>query len=283
MTSELEVTITRYLQESLKSLPWLGIDVPGIIRNLASEILDSAREDPDGNRYAPDQFTLTACPGSSSDIRKGLGLIQSQISLQMEEALATLGYRLTHPVHVTFASDPTLDMGEVRVIAWHSRDPLQLTTQMEDYEEPGTSTPPRGAFLIVSGKRNFPLREKRIRIGRRLDNDLVLDDSHVSRQHAELIAREGYYILRDMNSTAGTRVNQSLIKEHRLEPGDLIHIASIEIIYNEDPLGPPTETPPYEPSSKPESTRDRSTPLGLKAIHELETKALKQHPPSKTT
>jgi len=283
MMSELDATLARYLEESLTSLPWLGIDVPGIIRNLAGEIVASTRQDSDNNRYAPDQFTLTACPGSSSDIRKGLGLVQSQISLQMEEALATLGYRLTHPVHVTFASDPTLRIGVVRVIAWHSRDPLQLTDQMQEYEEPGTSTPPRGAFLIVSGKRNFPLRNKRVRIGRRLDNDLVLDDNHVSRQHAELIAREGYYILRDMNSTAGTRVNKTLIKEHRLEPGDLIHIASIEIIYNEDPLGPPTETPPYKPASSADSSRDRSTPMGMRTIHDLETRALKEDSPSKAS
>lgn len=271
LTTELEATITRYLQQSLEALPLIGIDVSYIITNLANEILDSSRQDAEENTYAPDQFTLTTSPQSSGDLRRGLGLLQSQISLQLEEALATAGYQLTHPVHITFASDPTLKDGEVRIIAWHSRDPLQLHAQMMDYVEPETSTPPRGAFMIVNGKRHFPLTKRRVSIGRRLDNDLVLDDPHVSREHAELIAVKGFYLLRDLNSKAGTRVNKKLIKEHRLEPGDVLQFASIEIIYGEDPLGPPTETPPYQPSSTPRSPRDDETPLGLKSLRDMDT------------
>jgi len=271
LTTELEAIITRYLQQSLEALPLVGIDIRHIIMNLSEEILQSTREDAEKNAYAPDQFTLTTSPGSSEDLRKGIGLLQSQLSLQMEEALATAGYRLTHPVHITFASDPTLPQGDVRVIAWHSRDPLQINVQMRGYEEPETSTPPKGAFLIVSGKRHFPLAKRRVGIGRRLDNDLVLDDPHISREHAELIAVKGFYLLRDLNSKAGTRVNKKLVKEHRLEPGDVIHFASIEIIYGEDTLGPPTETPPYQPSSKPTTRRDHETPLGLKKLHDLDT------------
>ncbi|MBN2555369.1 MAG: DUF3662 domain-containing protein [Anaerolineales bacterium] len=276
VTSELEATITRYLQQSLKSLPWLGIDVPDILRNLAAEVFDSTRTDSEGNQYAPDQFTLTTSPISTGQLKTDLGLIQSQISLQMEEALSSSGFRLTHPVHITFATDPTLSLGEVRVIAWHSRDPLQINVHIRDYEEPGTSSPPPGAFFIVGGKRHFPLTEKRIQIGRRLDNDLVLDDMHISRQHAELIATEGHYLLRDLNSTAGTRVNKTLIKERQLEPGDVIHLASVEIIYGEDPHGPPNETPPYKAVSRSGISDDHSTPLGLKALNDMDTNVLRE-------
>src|SRR5512133_3024136 len=60
---------------------------------------------------------------------------------------------------------------------------------------------PEDAFVIVDGVKVIPLTQPLVRIGRRLENNLVLDDPRVSRTHAELRAINGRYVLFDLNST----------------------------------------------------------------------------------
>ena len=71
-------------------------------------------------------------------------------------------------------------------------------------------------------------------IGRRSENDIMIDDNAVSSRHAVIEAREDPYLdghfnffLKDLGSTNGTYVNDLEIKaERRLNNYDLIKIAS---------------------------------------------------------
>jgi FHA domain len=57
-------------------------------------------------------------------------------------------------------------------------------------------------------------------IGRHPSCDLVLGDETVSRRHAQLTFRDGGWILRDLDSTNGTRLNGQSVGRCRLHPGD---------------------------------------------------------------
>jgi hypothetical protein len=59
-------------------------------------------------------------------------------------------------------------------------------------------------------------------VGRHPGCDVVLDDPSVSRRHALLRFRDGTWILRDLESTNGTRLNGCDVVRCRLEPGDLL-------------------------------------------------------------
>jgi pSer/pThr/pTyr-binding forkhead associated (FHA) protein len=102
-----------------------------------------------------------------------------------------------------------------------------------------------------------------VKIGRRLDNHLILEDRHVSRSHARLDVVEGHYVIVDLGSTAGTRVNGRLITRHTLRPGDIVSIAAVQMIYGEDPGGPPEDTSRYRPSPTADDEQDQVTPLNL--------------------
>ena len=54
---------------------------------------------------------------------------------------------------------------------------------------------PDNAFLIVDGTHVFPLMQTIINIGRRPDNHLCIDDSRVSRVHAQLRKINGRYMI----------------------------------------------------------------------------------------
>ncbi len=70
-----------------------------------------------------------------------------------------------------------------------------------------------------------------ITIGSLDDNNLVIKDDTVSRYHAQIIQTEDAYIIRDLDSTNGSWVNQVRIKEAYLAPGCLLRFGESEFIF----------------------------------------------------
>ena len=263
------------LKKTFDSIQITNIPVESIANQIALEVTGTARVDSKERPYAPDQYTLSVHPSSLQGINNWTEEMQAKLAFDLENSVRGAHFQFALKPHVTLASDPTLGERDIRVIAWHSTNPLGMQESIDIEDSDETDKPPSGAFIIVDGKRHFQLKSHRITIGRRLDNDLVIDDAHVSRRHAHLMARHGRYLLEDLDSTAGTRVNGRRVMEHYLKPGDVITIATSELIYGEDRGGPPDSTPPYAPVPKPGEETDYETPLNLRVIKESPTRKLK--------
>jgi len=250
----------------------MNIPVESVAKQIAQEVTGAARLDSRGRPYAPDQYTLSIHPSSLQGVNNWSEEVQAKLAFDVENAVRGAHFQFALKPHITLATDPTLGAQDVRVIAWHSTNPLGMQNAIEIETEGDTDKPPSGAFLIVDGKRHFQIKSVRITIGRRLDNDLVLDNPHVSRQHVHLVARHGRYLLEDLDSTSGTRVNGRRVMEHYLKPGDVITIATSELIYGEDRGGPPESTPPYTPVTKPDVESEFETPLDMKVVKGKKTR-----------
>lgn len=85
-------------------------------------------------------------------------------------------------------------------------------------------------FLIIN-RQVIPLDNQVTRIGRQLDNDVVLHEEYVSRLHAEIRLEDGKYVLYDQQSTGGTFVNSRKIERCVLNSGDLISVGSVQIMF----------------------------------------------------
>jgi hypothetical protein len=82
----------------------------------------------------------------------------------------------------------------------------------------------------IAGRRmTWPLAGKRVRIGRGLDNDVVLDDASVSRHHAEITREDGRLEVRDLGSTNGTWVNAGRVELAAVEPGDQLAFGAVHL------------------------------------------------------
>jgi pSer/pThr/pTyr-binding forkhead associated (FHA) protein len=68
-------------------------------------------------------------------------------------------------------------------------------------------------------------------IGRSTGCDLTLGDSTVSRWHAELIRDGERWVVRDMGSTNGTRVNGWRVRRAVLEPGDVLALGAQRVVF----------------------------------------------------
>jgi hypothetical protein len=70
-------------------------------------------------------------------------------------------------------------------------------------------------------------------IGRTSDNDIILDDASVSRQHAKIkLEDEGYYLY-DLGATNPTKVNDQEVTRHQLTDGDRISIGQITLVFKQ--------------------------------------------------
>ena len=94
------------------------------------------------------------------------------------------------------------------------------------------------ATLLVQGGPNsgmmIPLKGNPLTMGRRADNDFMVDETTVSRRHALIMETPGGFVVRDLNSTNGTFVNQVKIGqgEHVLKHGDNIKLAGSMVTLN---------------------------------------------------
>lgn len=104
--------------------------------------------------------------------------------------------------------------------------------------------PPGHALLIVqrgptAGAR-FLLDTERTLAGRHPTADIFLDDVTVSRRHAEFLAHEDGYIVRDVGSLNGTYVNRERIDSAVLAAGDEVQIGKYRLTYHPSPHGEAT-------------------------------------------
>ena len=67
-------------------------------------------------------------------------------------------------------------------------------------------------------------------VGRHYACDVVMGHPSVSRKHARLSFRDGHWVLRDLDSTNGTRVNGKRVVRCRLEPGDRLSLGSADLL-----------------------------------------------------
>lgn len=95
--------------------------------------------------------------------------------------------------------------------------------------------PPLGSLLIRSGLRKgerIGVRTPVVNIGRADYNDASLPDPSVSASHAKLTLREGVWMLADLGSTNGTKVDgDPVYVETPLAPGSTITFGEVKAVF----------------------------------------------------
>jgi Domain of unknown function (DUF1707)/Inner membrane component of T3SS, cytoplasmic domain len=140
--------------------------------------------------------------------------------------------------------------------------PARLLTRLKallrgDGRSSGPQNPPGGPWVAAgievpqTGRRTPPFfsfpsgRGDRFTIGRTRDCDLYLTDLSVSRRHAELVRGPDGWLVNDLGSHNGTRVNGWLVRETSpVRAGDRLEFGSAVFVVADDPRGPAPSGPP---------------------------------------
>jgi pSer/pThr/pTyr-binding forkhead associated (FHA) protein len=83
-------------------------------------------------------------------------------------------------------------------------------------------------------------------VGRKSDNDIVIDNPAISGHHCRLVKEGGTYYVEDLESTNGTFVNEKKIKKSGLKHNDVVGVAKHALVFLEDappPAAAPAEAP----------------------------------------
>lgn len=89
---------------------------------------------------------------------------------------------------------------------------------------------PKGAYLVFN-QSIFPITKSITHIGRKPENDIVIQDNSVSRFHAYLRVDSGRFVLSDRNSQNGTIVNKSKVAEMLLKTGTIIYFGKAMAVF----------------------------------------------------
>lgn len=105
------------------------------------------------------------------------------------------------------------------------------------YAAPQSAAPRAQLAVRAPGHQlmRVPVRPGTLRLGRSMDNDIVLPDDKVSRHHGQIGVRLGMLVYTDLGSTNGSFLNGSGVTEIALGPGDVLQLGSSTVTIEPTP------------------------------------------------
>jgi hypothetical protein len=195
--------------------------------------MEAGRRRQGDRSIAPDRFEVRL---SAADLA-GLGPLDP---VAEELASGALGFARAHALvladrpRVRLTSGIDLVRGDVEVDAGFSAiaspDGDQLagdgSAGTRVFEAPIVHAPAAALEVTEPGRaaRRIGLSSRPVTIGRGSECEVALADAHASRRHARLEVRGGVFVLTDLGSTNGTRVNGHRVREVVLGVGDRIEL-----------------------------------------------------------
>ena len=204
-----------------------------------------------GAVYVPNCYTIHL---GNDDFGRFEGLIptlRDEFAALLRRSATDRRWQFAGPLVVNFTRDQSVVSGRFEVDADHDSDavaPAPVETRERDIVRLSGAMPPK----------EWVLDSARMVMGRLPTCNISLNDPNASRQHAELVLRDDGWWIVDLDSTNGTFVNGSLVKERRLAPGDMIQVGSSRLEFAREA---PRPAPAMPKPGVPEPTQVASNPL----------------------
>jgi len=215
-----------------------------LARRLAKE-MDAQKQVSISRVYVPNQFCIYLSPGDRQQFENYEAALKKELSDYLLEHARGEGLALVTRPSIDFETDERLRLGEFGIQAQLLGEPS------EGSDEPGPSgdfghtmvyspdasarrvDPPAtaGRALLVSDGKRRVLSGDRLVIGRSRDCDLVVEDQNVSRRHAELRREDRDWVLVDLGSTNGIKLNGRRVERSPLSSGDEITLGTTRMSF----------------------------------------------------
>jgi hypothetical protein len=157
-----------------------------------------------GTPVAANHFTVYLSPGDYQEFGEVSDALRRELCDAARAHARDEGYGFMGPVQVELVVDDNFGTGWFEVEARFR-------------EGPGGAG--AGSLVLPTGER-FTLAEHVITIGRRPESNIVLADPNVSRNHAEIRPQGDGFVLIDLGSTNGSKVNGVRVDQRMLTDGD---------------------------------------------------------------
>ena len=217
-----------------------------IARKLARE-MDQHRVQSLSRTYAPNEYAVWLSPDDRAQFEGYEDELKRELSGYLLEHARRERVSLVTRPSIEFRTDDRLRLGEFGIQARLVRPPER------EEQEPSQGDHGHTMVYTVSDRLAEPLREPDPRratarldvagrtellgsggavIGRSREADIHIDDPNVSRKHAEVRPSGGSWIVRDLGSTNGVKVNGRRIQgPQSLKPGDTIELGTARVTF----------------------------------------------------
>ncbi len=183
-------------------------------RRLVREMDDQRSVDVKGRRIVPNDFTVVLSAIDHTSFNEIEDALVSELAEAAREYAREEGYHFMGPVTVQLAVDNGLRSGRFNIVS-------QL--------KQASTGPGMGSLVLPSGNR-VDLAGRKVTVGRLPECTISIDDSNISRNHAEVKAGGSGYVVSDLGSTNGTMVNGvKIVGDQALRDGDIISFGSTHV------------------------------------------------------
>ena len=182
-------------------------------RRLVREIDDNRSVDVRGRTVVPNHFTIDLSPEDLERFADIHETMLRELCDAAREHARDEGYTFLGPVEVELVEDPSMHTGA-----------FQIDGRMRE----GVGGAGAGSLVLPTGER-VVLGEQIITVGRMPECNIVLADPNVSRNHAEIRPRGQGFVLVDLGSTNGSRVDGIRVSIQPLEDGNEISFGNTRI------------------------------------------------------
>ena len=245
--TRIEARIEHLLEHNFVSLWQKHLDPHMVARELARALEDRASTRPTrrARRAAPSTYEVRVHTLDAAALLHSVPDFPERMAAQLLRIARELDLMLVVPPSVRIISDDTVPQNSLRIITDVSPPDPEATRQITPLQAqhiPRDSAAAH-AYLIIDGRREVALPKPLLTLGRSVENDIILEQAGVSRNHAQLRRRQQRWVLFDLNSSGGTFVNGERISEAALQAGDVISLATAKLIFAEDQSGARQQSP----------------------------------------
>ena len=229
--SRLESYIEGLVEGAFANLFRENVTLRNLALQLARAMQDNLRYSTDSNNpVAPSRYTINAGERIATILQERYDELVAPLDEYLQAIATDFGYALLVQPKVELIIDPALSPKVLVIQAEHDEHTQMFTSALTQVQTVRTelATQPQ---LIINGHESVELTLTTINIGRSEENDIVLNDPHVSRHHIQLRRRDGSYMLFDTQSRGGTFVNNVSIRQHQLQCNDVIRIGNTQLLY----------------------------------------------------
>ena len=254
----IEAKIEHLLERNFVNLWQKHLDPHSVAHELARALENRASTRPTRRvrRAAPSIYEVRMHTLDVTALLHNVPDFPERMAAQMLRIARQLDLILVVPPSVSMVSDDTVPQNSLRIstdVPQPDPEATRQITSLQDHHIPRDSAAAH-AYLIIDGRREVTLPKPLLTLGRSVENDIILEQAGVSRNHAQLRRRQQRWVLFDLNSSSGTFVNGERISEAALQAGDVISLATAKLIFAEVQGG--TGRQPH-----PEPFADRTRPL----------------------
>lgn len=163
--------------------------------------------------------------------------LEQEMATYLSELAAERNFSMLEHPRVVLGEDPAVPRRGIQVVAEMTNTDSSEATQVMSPAVVAPQPARRSSAMLLlqtpSGPQAIPLESTLVSLGRGLGNDVILEDTRVSRHHAQLRYRQRRFWVTDLGSTNGTFVNGQRVTETALRDGDVLSLGGLELTFRD--------------------------------------------------